>query len=196
MDLRGIINKTSELMNEAGIDDAPGLLSEDTIELPRYIQSVIPDAINIIARVAPLEYLNAVDCKVEISHEEGYSVIELPKDFSRLSSLKLAGWKRCVHSIYPLGSEMYAIQHNEYTTAGVNKPVCVFASHNALECFPKGKLIHFFYVKTAVDANSIDILREDVHIALCYMCASLVYEIFENANTSDRLKSVALNLLK
>lgn len=196
MELRGIINKTSELMNEAGIDNVPGLLSEDTIELPRYIESVIPDAINIIARVAPLEYLNAINGEVAIFQENSCSVIKLPKDFGRLSSLKLEGWKRCVHSIYPLGSEMYAIQHNEYTTAGVNKPVCVFASQNKLECFPRGKLIHFLYVKTAINASSIDILREDVHIALCYMCASLVYDIFENANTSERFKSIALNLLK
>lgn len=196
MELRDVVNKVRSLMNEMGEDLGPDLLSEDTIRLSDYIGSVIPDAVNMVSRVSPLERLNAIGRDVKVSQVDGCSLIRLPDDFLRLSLLRLTGWKRSVSLIYPSGSEMYAIQHNEHTTAGVNKPVCVFSSPLEVECFPSGRLERFLYIPLANEYNALSVIKDTLFESVCYMCASLVYDIFENSNTASRLRSIALDLVK
>lgn len=50
MTKQGIIDKTRAIMNEIGEEENLSLLSEDTVKAAEYIESVIPDAINLIAR--------------------------------------------------------------------------------------------------------------------------------------------------
>lgn len=194
--LTDITKKVRVIMNEAGEEESFHLLSEDTVKLNMYIESVIPDAINLVMSVAPLRHLNTSLVSSATNSGE-CSRIELPADFLRLAAVKLKSWKRAVDIAYPFGGEEYKIQHNQITRSGVNKPSCVFAysAHGVVvECFPAGELEYCHYVKSAaLDRDKgVNLIKDELFTSVCYMCASLVYSIFENANTSEKLKVIAI----
>lgn len=198
MTIAGIVDKVRIIMNEAGEEDSLHLLSEDTVKLTEYIKSVIPDAIDMVTMVAPLRCINT--SQMPISSTGLCVSLALPNGFLRLASLKFKEWKRAVSYVFSCNSEMYKIQHNPVTTAGVNKPCCVFAydqMNPVIECFPPGVLEYFHYVKSAVSEseNGISAAKEELYPAICYMCASLVYTIFENPNTAEKMKTIAIELI-
>lgn len=126
-------------MNEIGEEENLSLLSEDTVKLAEYIESVIPDAINLIAQDenVSIALLNTGNMTSGGTSSEGCTVIPLPQDFLRFVSLRLSGWKREVQRISPFGSEDYKIQHNAVTRSGVNKPSCVFAHNRTGLCITR-----------------------------------------------------------
>lgn len=193
-----IITKVRTIMNEAGEEDSLHLLSDDAIKLTEYITSVIPDAINLVISIAPIKYINAF--RLTSGIDSTCLALALPTNFLRLASIKFREWKRAVSKVYPFDSEEYKIQHNPITTAGVNKPCCVFAYNQidpVIECFPPGQLEYFHYVKSASADNNegLDLVKDELFPSVCYMCASLVYSIFENSNTGDKMKAIAIELI-
>lgn len=192
-------------MNEVSSDEELHLLSEDTIKLEEYIRACIPDAVNMVVEVAPLNLLNpTVAGSIAIANTNGVGSIVLPADFFRLVAVKLSTWKRSVSRAYPFGGVDYAIQHNACTRAGANKPVCVFSYNSSgksiLECFPgEGTVELFLYAKTSTSSGDtvtgLETPKEELFPAICYVCASLVYNIFENPTTADRIKAIALELI-
>lgn len=196
MEQQDIIDKIRIIMNEAGDENKLSLLSENHVKLNDYIESVIPDAVNLLGREASLQLLNPTEGRVIVDVGKDLSTIALPSDFLRVAAVKLRNWKRAVFFVYPQESEEYFIQHNEHTTAGINKPKCVFVM-NGIECFPSGRLEYFRYIKRVSEYNlSFGSLKKELFEPLCYLCASLVYDIFENKVTSDRMKSIAQEYLK
>lgn len=194
MTLEDIKNKVRAIMNEVSSDEELHLLSEDTIKLDEYIKSCIPDAINLIISVAPIRCINAI--KAVVSTEDG--IIPLPVDFLRPVSIKLSNWNRSVSVIFPYESEQYKIQHNLITRAGVNKPVCVFGynvSGNVVECYPSGRVEFFYYAKAVSKEIDFNTFNEELFGSICYMCASLVYNIFENFKTGEQMKNTASELM-
>ena len=202
MTKQGIIDKTRAIMNEIGEEEKLTLLSEDTVKLAEYIESVIPDAINLIAQDenVSIALLNTGNMTSGGTSSEGCTVIPLPQDFLRFVSLRLSGWKREVQRISPFGSEDYKIQHNAVTRSGVNKPSCVFA-HNrtglCIECFPSVELQYFNYVKSMTDSSddSLSNYGESLMLAICYACAYLVYNIFEMPNVAEQMLKIAVQVL-
>ena len=202
MTKQGIIDKTRAIMNEIGEEENLSLLSEDTVKLAEYIESVIPDAINLIAQDenVSIALLNTGNMTSGGTSSEGCTVIPLPQDFLRFVSLRLSGWKREVQRISPFGSEDYKIQHNAVTRSGVNKPSCVFAHKRTglcIECFPSGELQYFNYVKSMTDSSddSLSNYGESLMLAICYACAYLVYNIFEMPNVAEQMLKIAVQVL-
>lgn len=70
-------------MNEIGEEENLSLLSEDTVKLAEYIESVIPDAINLIAQDenVSIALLNTGNMTSGGTSSEGCTVIPLPQDF-------------------------------------------------------------------------------------------------------------------
>lgn len=201
MTLQGIKDKVRVIMNEAGKDESLTLLSEDTVKLDDYIESCIPDAANIIMLSSPLKYLNATSASVTVNSTDGIGVISLPSDFLRLVAIKLKEWKRTVFFAFAEGSEEYKIQHNPATRSGINKPCCALSYDGngpALECFPSGSLSFFHYVKSVepdTTGSGLGQLKAVLHPSVCYMCAGLVYDIFEMPDISEKMKSIALTMI-
>lgn len=198
MNKDGIISKVRTIMNETGAEEGFTLISEDTVKLSEYIESVIPDAINIIMGLKDVDpiFLNPTSGGTTSSTSGNCTVVKLPDDFLRFVSLKCSGWKREVQTIFPYGGEEYKIQHNSVTTSGVNKPSCVYAySGNgaSIECFPSGTLEYFYYIKKMSDSDTdLTGISDRLFGSICYMCAYLVYNIFEMANTGQQMYNIAL----
>lgn len=196
----GIISKVRTIMNETGAEESLSLLSEDTVKLSEYIEAVIPDAINILSAMeeVPVSLLpKNVIMSAEENTSDGCSVIQLPEDFVRFVAARCDNWKREVQVIYPYGGEAYKQQHNSVTRSGVNKPTCVFANNSngrCIECFPLGNLEYFSYVRSinSSDSNDLRDLGDSMFGAICYMCAYLVYNIFEMAATGKQMYDIAL----
>ena len=200
MTVSEITAKVRAIMNEAGEDDNLHLISDDTIKLNEYIESVLSEAVNLVLLSAPMQYINVFSATAPVSNQDGIGIIILPADFLRLASIKFIEWKRGVNIVYPVGSEFYKIQRNPVTRSGINKPACAFA-HNKLnpviECYPSGTMEYFYYVKSALTTanKGVELFKDTLTPSVCYMCASLVYYIFENSNTGDRMKAIATELI-
>ncbi|MDR3142105.1 MAG: hypothetical protein LBU37_10320 [Tannerellaceae bacterium] len=203
MTVQGITDKARAILNETGEAPPLELLSEDTVRLNDYIRSVIPDAVFLISKLkeCPPRYLNAGEiASGTVNADDGCTTAVLPADFIRLVAVRLEGWKREVQSVFPYGSEEYKKQHNAITRSGVNKPVCVFANsqnNDTIECFPSGDILYFRYVAnlSEINDNELGKLGDELFESICYMCAYLVYSIFENPGTADRMKTIAIEML-
>jgi hypothetical protein len=203
MTVQGITDKTRTILNETGEIPMFELLSEDTVRLDSYIGSVIPDAVLLVSKLkeCPPRYLNVSEVtQGTVNAGDGCTVVALPSGFIRLVAIRLAGWKREVQYVLPYGSEEYKKQHNELTRSGVNKPVCVFAgsqNSDTIECFPSGDMLYFRYVEnlSEINDNELGKLGEELFGSICYMCAYLVYSIFESPATADRMKTIAIEML-
>ena len=195
------ISKVRSLMNEIGEDETFSLISDDTVKLDQYIKSCIEESINFVYMSCSVDYLPKKDFEVSGSETGDLSSLVIPKDFLRLIAIKMSTWKRGVSKVFPFDSKEYKTQHNEYTTAGVNKPVCVFgynSTGDVIECFPPGTLEYAFYAKTAsIDKENSDLgnLNKLMEVPTAYICASLVYAIFENITMSDKMKATAIELI-
>lgn len=202
MDKQSVISKTRTIMNETGADETLALLSEDTVKLDQYIESVIPDAINMLSAMENIDpMMLPLGSGGSASTSNGCSVISIPDDYIRFGAVRLSGWKREAQTCFPYGGEEYKIQHNEVTTSGVNKPSCVYAfstGGRCIECFPSGQLVYFKYVRRT-DSDNVDEALEAMDSrlsgALCYVCAHLVYNIFEMPEQGKRMLEIALSTI-
>lgn len=194
------------IMNEIGEDTTVSLLDEDTIRLDDYIKSVIPEAVSMIVQVSD-RCVNPKSSTNPVVHanEDGSGMLELPDDFIKLIALQMQGWKRIVSMTYPLGGETHKQQCNMATRAGRSKPVAILSvdsqGKRVIEYYslPKGEehVVSMFVYEAAFNEDeglNMDI-GNSLFGALCYMCASLVYSIFENAGTAAEMQKVAINLI-
>lgn len=200
MTAQDITTKVRAIMNEAGAEETLTLLSEDTVKLDTYIESVIPDASNLILSVAPVRYINTKSASPATAIVAGSTFIPLPEDFSRLAYVQLATWTRAVSEVLLLNSIEYKVAKNQFTKPGINKPLCFFSyngTDEALECIPSSTLSQFIYVPTiSTSAEAVTVLKQELFLPVCYMAASLVYNIFENQPMSNNMKAVVTDLLK
>lgn len=204
-----IVAKVLALLNEisAADDTDTELLTEDTVQLEEYIISVLPEAVSLIQAASPSRAVNAkAGDSVSTTltpDEDGVCTLTLPEDYVRLVALKLAEWKRVCVTAWPMDSEEYRRQCHPYTRAGVYKPVCILG-YNA-----DGDRVLWLYSATAsttldiflyeAQYNSSDGLNleadDPLALAVCYMAAGLVYNIFENPTTSQRMRELAVSLI-
>ena len=202
-----IVEKVRSIMNEIGEEEKTFLLDEDTIKIDEYIKSCISDALLLLIQNSPLESVNpqTAESIQPTKNADGSGFIMLPDDFVSLICFKMKGWKRSVSVTYPLSSEIYKHQTNEYTRGGINKPVCVLSVNangkKILEYYSvqEGKeheIEIFVYEGRYTSGESLNIEKNSrLFSALCYMCASLVYSIFENPNTSKEMQNIALSMI-
>lgn len=202
-----IITKVRAIMNEVGEEAGLKLLSEDTVKLDEYIKCSIPDAVNIIIFNSPVRCVNkksGATSRVTFS-SEGTGYVTIPDDYVSLIAFKMSGWKRMVSVLHPVTSEEYKIQTNEFTRSGTHKPVCFLnydkTGKRILEFFAVGTstpatIDTFVYEGRYKPEEGIDLQANDpLAASICYMCASLVYSIFENEKTAKEMQTVSLNLI-
>ena len=200
MTLAEVKLKIRTILNETGSEDSFSLISVDTVKLDDYIKSVIPDACNLVLSVAPVRYINTKSAAPQSTIVGGSTLIPLPEDFSRLAFVQLATWMRAVTEVLNINTEEYKVAKNQFTKPGVNKPLCFFSykgTDEALECMPSGAISQFIYVPTiSTKEDVVTTIKQELFLPLCYMVASLVYNIFENQPMSNNMKAVVMELLK
>lgn len=207
MDCDELLKKVKIVINEAGDDSDVSLLSADTRRLDDSILELLPRAVSLIQKSkgvvagrvntkSPLT--SSLDIK---SNGEGGGVFVLPDDFVRLVSFQLEGWRSPVNQLYAHNSREAAWQHNEYTRAGVCRPVCFESlNKNGERCavlypLPKdegAKPKYFIYEATFNPADGLNGYDDGMPDAVVYECASLLYAMFERYDAANAMLSQAL----
>lgn len=204
-----IIEKVKAILNEIGEEETLSLLSEDTVKIGEYIKAVIPDAVSLVQMNSPVRCVNkksgASSASSIAPDDEGKCILPVPDDFVSLIAIKLSNWKRTCITAFDMNSEEYKCQSNPYTKAGCYKPVCIMGYDNSgnrvLMLYSAAsksdvKLDMFVYEAKYVSGTDLDLsINEPISQSICYMIASLVYSIFENKETSQEMKTIAINLI-
>ena len=84
MQKQDIIDKVRTIMNETGSEEQWTLLSEDTVKLDAYIESVIPDAMNMLMGLQEVDPFMMPWSNVSngsASTADSCTVVTLPADF-------------------------------------------------------------------------------------------------------------------
>lgn len=197
-----IIEKVRSILNEIGSDETLPIISEDTLSIDEYIKSVIPDAVTAVSEGGLLP-VNPKTAEIEsvTSDNDGVCVIDVPSDFLRLISIKLEPWRMSVSIAYKEGSEEHKRQSNPFTRSGISSPCAIITDK------PNRKLMLYSSYpdeETKVDTFAYDAMYDGTlsieqtdkqFLAVCYMCAYLVYTIFEN-NSAERLLNIAKEYMK
>lgn len=202
-----IVSKVRSIMNEIGEDANTSLLEEDTIKIDEYIKSCIPEAVALVIQNSPNRCVNPKSSSSPsvTNNNDGTGSIVLPDDFISLIAFKMNGWKRIVSKAFDMDSEVYKAQGNPATRAGKFKPVCILAYNDSgkrtLEYYSIGsgetpRVEMFVYEAKYKEGDNLNMDEGNpLFGAVCYMCASLVYSIFENPNTAKEMQTTAINLI-
>lgn len=201
-----IVLKVRSIMNEIGEDANTSLLEEDTIRIDEYIKSCIPEAVVLVVQNSPNRCVNPKSSTISAtSNSDGSGYVLVPSDYIALVAFKMAGWKRIVSKAHEADSEVYKAQCNPATRAGKYKPVCIDTYNSS------GKRVLEYYSLGSGDAHTVEMFVYESKFdetaglnidagnplfgAVCYMCASLVYSIFENQATAKEMQTIAINLI-
>lgn len=114
------------------------------------IKKVYPDAWKELLKTLPKHYFQTTSFK-------HYPIVDgaviLPKNFNRLYSFKMTGWKNKAFETEDENSEKALLQQNEYTRGGIVRPVCVLTRKQ-----PEPTIIEGFKVETDSDTEDFEYL--------------------------------------
>ena len=148
MDRNQIVRRVRIKLDELAPFDGAEVVSNPTIE------SCLNEASNTLLMAAPTHiHPNPFDFSgntVTLSSADPTTgTIQLPGDFLRLVSFKLASWRRAVVTPVVEGSNVHSKQHNPYARGGTWKPVVVYRYKPSL-----GHVLEFY--STTGKNTSID----------------------------------------
>jgi hypothetical protein len=204
IDCKELVRRVRVLINETADDEEVSLLSADTRSLDKTILEMLPQAVAFIQHNKGIGAgcVNLKSVKnLNISHFSGGGLMLLPEDFELLVSLKLERWKSPVHTIHAIDSREAAWQQNEFTVAGCCKPVCVesftpggvrcallYPFANDDSSIPE----HFIYEARFNASEGLESRGDSIVDSVVYMCASLVYTMFERHDCANSMLALAL----
>lgn len=114
------------------------------------IEKVYPDAWKQLLSTLPKNWFKTNTFK-------HYPIVDgaviLPKDFYRLYSFKMTGWKNKAFETVEENSEKALLQQNEYTRGGIVRPVCVLTRKQ-----PEPNIINGLLVEADSDTSDFEYL--------------------------------------
>lgn len=205
MDCSELIKKVRLVINEATDDSDVSLLSVDSLQFDDTIRELLPRAVSFIQKNKGVGRVNArnvspvaINVTADVS---GGGLLQLPGDFVSLVSLQLKGWQSPVHHLHAHDSREAMWQQNGYTRAGCCRPVCVESLREQggrcalLFPLPEGEGAEplLFVYEAAFNADDgLEGYDEGMVDAVVYMCASLLYTMFERYDAANAMLSFAL----
>lgn len=201
-----IIRDVKKVMNEAGDEEEAVLISEDKVNLDLYVENAISSAVAFVQKNSPIKNVNPKsdnpDAVKNDDGETGYIIC--PSDYVCLIGMKMSKWNRICITAYPEGSEEWAQQMNPYTRSGPNKPCCIEGNADdgkkiiSYFSIPEGQehKVSLFRYEASFNRNEgLNCTNDFLYKAVVYKAASLVYEMFQDADTSQVLENEALKFL-
>ena len=207
------IKQVMQVMNEAGWNN-DSFSGSDVTMIEEHIEAVFVDAWRKATKALPKTYFTINDFsgnKLSGDTSTGTGYIILPDDFYTLYSFKMEGWQKAVETLYPSSDSMAAIQANEYTRGSAVRPVCIMSKKyikkastsgeikEAIEYYslPKGKqhkVAEALYIPLMKPLSDDTVIDQKLITPLAYLCAGLVYNIFEKPDIAALLERTALEI--
>jgi len=179
-----IINRVKVEMDELTPFDGGLIVSagnEMSKPIDAYIEEILDDCAEDLILMAPIHLLSLKSFSGTISVAGGVASITIPSDFLALGYIKFPEWERQVNTTIKETDPLYLRQMNQYTRAGISKPVVAIRS-GKLECYSitseDGTGIDFKY-KAKVVAEQ---LPDRLMMALVYLTAAKMFKIFERGD--------------
>lgn len=215
------ISRVMQIMNELGWNDTESnaFIGSDTTKVKGHIESVFVDAWRKAVNIFPKTYFTIKDFSdqklvSDIPHGTGYIV--LPEDFYSLFSFKMKGWQVSSETLIPSSDPIARIQANEFIRGNVVRPVCVLSNKaikerigdeiiptqkDVLEYYSvpvgsKQEIEEALYIPLISPLSESAKLNEKLFIPLAYLCASMVFSIFEKQEIAQVLEAKATEIIK
>lgn len=215
------IAKVMQIMNELGWNDTESnaFIGSDTTKVKGHIEAAFVDAWRKAVNIFPKTYFTIRDFSdqklvSDIPHGTGYIV--LPEDFYSLVSYKMRGWQVAGETLIPSSDPIARVQANEFIRGNVARPVCVLSNKSIKErvgdeiiptqkdvlefySVPKGseqEIEEALYIPLISPLSDNTKLNEKLFIPLAYLCASMVFYIFEKPDIAQVLESKATEIIK
>lgn len=206
------IRRVMQIMNEAGWEEfePDGFVGSDTTRIEKHVACVFVDAWRKAVNVLPVYYFSVKDfsgCELVGDFHTGCGYVVLPPDFYKLVRFKLARWLNPVSIAYSSSHPIAQMQGNEYVRGSVVRPVCLLKerfvaggeSALVLEYYslPKGcdpVVEEALYIPLIGGIDEVDEVSERLCVPLAYLCAGLIYQIFEKPEIGEVLESRAIEI--
>ena len=200
-----LIKKVRCLINEAEDDSGVSLITDDTRSIDDTIMGLMPQAVSIVQKQRNGRYVNVKSLKpgdIALGETpEGFKVLALPGDFTDLVSVRLASWKTsCIGISSPDCVELYC-KLGKISLPLSFTPVCVMdvAADGAkvLKLFPcndDDTAVHFVYEAEFNASEGLELCDERMADAVAYVCAALLYNVFERYDAAKSFMSFAAAL--
>lgn len=210
-----------QIMNELGWNDtqSDAFVGSDTTKVVGHIEYVFVDAWRKAVNIFPKTYFTIKDFSdqklvSDIPHGTGYIV--LPEDFYSLASYKMRGWQVASETLMPGSDPIARVQANEFTRGNVVRPVCVLSNKAIKErvddnfIYPQKDILEYYsvpkgseqeieealYIPLISPLSDNTKLNEKLFVPLAYICASLVFYIFEKPDIAQVLENKATEIIK
>lgn len=214
------ISRVMQIMNELGWNDTESnaFIGSDTTKVKGHIESVFVDAWRKAVNILPKTYFTIKDFSdqklvSDIPHGTGYIV--LPEDFYNLFSYKMRGWQVAAETLIPSSDSIARVQANEFIRGNVVRPVCVLRNKAIKErvddnfIYPQKDILEFYsvpkgseqeieqalYIPLIEPLSDNTKINEKLFVPLAYICASMVFYIFEKPEIAQVLEVKATEII-
>lgn len=173
--------------------------------LDAYISPMLDEAVKILLREAPANKLrHDIMAITRATQHDGIVSFPVSNDVVRLISIKLPLWPREVTVFYEEGSAKDAWQRNEFTRAGMAKPVVIVSQgfiNNVVDrkatCYTHSTLTNISDINvTCIKYRDVEQLHDEIIEAVVFLCASLVAQTIERNDSAKVLYENYQNQLK
>lgn len=209
------IARVMQIMNEIGWNDtkSDSFIGSDTTKVKEHIERVFVDAWRKATTLLPKTYFTIKDfsgSKIISDTSFGTGYIILPDDFYTLYSLKMKGWHKAISKLHPVNDDIYSIQTNEYVRGNFIRPIglideAIVSSYSEdgrnliheikqiirYYSLPRGvnhKIENAYYIPLIKPLDEVGEITEKLFIPLAYICASIVFQIFEKPEIAKMLE--------
>ena len=215
------VARVMQIMNEMGWNDteSDSFLGSDTTKVKEHIESVFIDAWRKAVNILPKTYFTIKDFSDQnllTDIASGTGSIVLPDDFYDLLSFRMCGWQVSVDSLLPASDPLARIQANEYTRGNSVRPVCILNSKPIMESeeaeivYKYKDVLEYYslapgskhnveealYIPLIGPLSDDTVLSDKLLAPLAYMCASMVFCIFEKMEVAQILENKATEIIK
>lgn len=215
------IQRVMQIMNELGWDntESNAFIGSDTTKIEGHIEAVFVDAWRKAINILPKTYFTIKDFseqKIVSDITNGIGYIVLPNDFYKLSSFKIKGWQTTVDTLIDNNDPLAKIQANEFTRGNICRPICIQNKITVQErqgdnivpvptdviqyySLPKGakhEVEEALYIPIENTLNDQTKLTKNLFVPLAYICASMVFYIFEKQDIAQVLEKQATQINK
>lgn len=203
-------------MNELGWDESDGFIGSDTTKVEKHIEKVFTDAWRKCVDLFSVFYFTVrpLPPHVELSNGTGYVI--LPDDFYKLVSFKMKGWQRPTEMLHDRNDAIGSIQSNEYVRGSVCRPVCVrekerikrregdqfvydikdVLRYYSLPPGAKHEVEEALYIPLEGPLSEDTIISDILFDPLAYVCASMVFNIFDKPEIAKALMANAVEIAR
>jgi len=207
-------------MNEVGWDDSSSdaFIGSDTMKVQDHIQEVFVDAWRKSVNLFPKTYFEKklfLQQPIISDLTTGTGYVILPDNFHVLYQFKMQTWQVSAEKLYDSSDSIARLQANQYTRGNICRPVCVKANRlvnvrvdDKIIPTPKDVLLYYslpkgadqvleeaIYIPLIEPLNDKIEISQELFIPLAYICASMVFSIYEKEPIAQILEKKATEII-